>query len=81
MKNYYYVCYGDFRNTYTVCRAPYNVKLPEKWERITRKEAERLCREERERREIDYNFAGYASSEIADYSEIEEWERQERGEC
>lgn len=77
-RNYYYVCYyRDFANTYTVCRAPYDVPLPEEWTRITRKQADRLCREERERREYDYNFSGFASSTISAYSEIADFERQE----
>lgn len=47
MKNYYYVnYYRDFANTYTLAKAPANVTLPEGWERITRKEAERLARRE-----------------------------------
>ena len=59
MKNYYYVnYYSDFANTYTLAKAPANVTLPEGWGRITRKEAERLARRERERARYDAAFSG-----------------------
>lgn len=71
MKNYYYVnYYRDFANTYTLAKAPANVALPEGWERITRKEAERLARRERERARYDAAFSGYASDTIEDWESI-----------
>ena len=38
--NYYYIhYYRDFANTYDLYHAPKGVRVPEKWERISRKEA------------------------------------------
>jgi hypothetical protein len=70
MKNYF-VKYGEFANVYTVASADKTNKevidllLAEGYERITRKEAEALCRRERERRQWESN-GGYASAEIGE---------------
>ena len=62
----YYVVYGDFSNVYRVLSAtPDTVHLiPEDAERITLKEARRLCSAERERRKYDRAASGFASAEI-----------------
>lgn len=68
MKKQYFVSYyRDFGNTYTLLYAecPEDfAALPENAERITRREAEQLCRRENERRKYDQAFGGYASNVI-----------------
>lgn len=68
MKKYYVRYWNNFANTYHLCWAetPEQVaKAEEKGcERISKKEAEKLCAEENYRRKTDYNFSGYASSII-----------------
>ena len=71
--NKYYIKYTkDFANTYalvyTETAAEEEKAAAEGYQRITRKEAERLCRAERAREQYDPSFAGYASSEILPYS-------------
>lgn len=70
MRNYYYVLWGDFRNTYNLCKAPSNVVLPDNWKRISRKEAYSLCTEERERRKFDSSSAFYAPVTVRDYLDV-----------
>lgn len=71
MKNYF-VKNGEFANVYTVAsvdktnKEVINLLIAEGYERVTRKEAETLCRRERERRQWDRNFSGYANAEIGE---------------
>ena len=69
----YYIVRGNFANVYTLFWADgpeMEAKLPESAEQISRKEAENLCRAEKERGKYDSAFSGYASSTIfpADYA-------------
>ena len=69
----YYIVRGNFANVYTLFWADgpeMKAKLPENAEQISRKEAENLCRAEKERRKYDFASSGYASSTIfpADYA-------------
>lgn len=67
MKQYFVSYYRDFGNTYTLLYAecPEDfAALPENAERITRREAIQLCRDENERRKYDQSFSGYASTVI-----------------
>lgn len=68
MKKYYYKNTEGFSNTYALTyteTAEEDAKvLSEGYERITRKEAERLCKAEREREVYDSAFSGYADSVI-----------------
>lgn len=67
MKQYFVSYYRDFGNTYTLLYAecPEDfAALPENAERITRREAIQLCRDEKERRKYDQSFSGYASTII-----------------
>lgn len=65
MKKAYYVnYYRDFSNTYHLCWAPQGTALPDGWERITRREAENLCRREREARRYNSGFSGDADAHI-----------------
>ena len=63
----YYVVRGDFANVYTLFWADgpeMAAKLPNNAEQITRKEAEDLCKAEKERSKYNPAFSGYASSTI-----------------
>ena len=61
----YFVKYDNgFSNAYGLCYAPAGTSTPEGWERITRKEAIKLCTEERERRRDNASFGRYASDQI-----------------
>ena len=68
MKKHYWVRRGDFANQYTLGYT--ETAEQEEWaeqagcERITRKEAEQLCRDERYRERHDSAFSGYADSVI-----------------
>lgn len=65
MKNAYYIEYtNNFANTYSLWYAPVGAAVPESLKRITRKEAELKCREEREARKHDSNFSGYGDTHI-----------------
>lgn len=75
----YWVERGEFANEYSlVWTDGGNKPEGEGWERVTRKEAARLCRSERARREYDASFAGYADTLIYPYAwgeeDIERWE-------
>lgn len=66
-KQYFISYYRDFCNTYTLLYAecPEDfAALPEDAKRITRREAEQLCREENARREFEQSSSGYASNVI-----------------
>ena len=70
--NKYYIKYTrDFANTYalvyTETATEEEKAAAEGYQRITRKEAERLCRAERYREQYDPSFAGYASDVILPY--------------
>lgn len=59
----YFVKYGKFGNTYTLCYTEDGSKPSgEGWEQITRKEAEALARAEARRRKDDPYFSGYADA-------------------
>lgn len=65
MKKCYFVeYYLNFGNTYNLWWADSNCTVPDSFERISRKEAIKLCIEERQRRKYDSAFSGYASSYI-----------------
>lgn len=63
----YFVKYGDFGNVYSLCWAEQGDSIQDGWENIPRRKAERLAREERQRREADPAFSGYASTYIAPF--------------
>ena len=62
MRNAYYVQYDrrGFANCYDLWYCPSGEVVPDGWERITRREAVRLCAAERRRRKADPAFSGYA---------------------
>lgn len=63
--NNYFVKYDNgFGNAYGLCYAPAGAPAPEGWERITRKEAIKLCVEERDRVRDNPAFGGHASTKI-----------------
>lgn len=68
MKKQYYAWYGDFGNVYNLYwgETSEQIKLAEKngYTRITRRQAEKLCAEENNRRKFDGNFSGYADNLI-----------------
>lgn len=69
MKKQYFVnYYRDFGNTYTLRwadnAADAEMLKTNGYERITRRKALELAREENDRRERDYNFSGYADNRI-----------------
>ena len=68
MKKYWHKNTLGFSNTYdlvyTETEQEEQQALAEGYERITRKEAERLCAAERDREHWDSSFSGYASSVI-----------------
>ena len=58
MQKNYFVRYGFGKNEYRLMWS-YKTAVPH-WEKISRSEAIRLCKEENERRRIDWDFSGYA---------------------
>ena len=63
----YYVRYPrDFANEYSIRYTVGGAELPadDGWERITRREAERLARAERARRRWEPSRSGYADADI-----------------
>lgn len=68
MRKKFYVWNGDFGNVYNLfwAETPEQIKLAEKngYTRITRRQAEKLCAEENDRRKYDSNFSGYADNLI-----------------
>ena len=68
MNSKYWIKRGDFANQYFLeyTRTPQQaIKAKEEgFEQITRKEAERLCRAERDRAKYDQAFSGYADDRI-----------------
>ena len=73
----YFVKYGEFVNTYSVCYSENESEeaqaLELGMERITRKEAEMLCTRESERRKKNPTFAGYASDVILPFGYDGDW--------
>lgn len=77
MKHYLVNYWKDFGNTYTLAwveagSSEEKNAIEDGWERITRKEAIRLCVEERERRRTDEAFSGYASDKVFALSVLED---------
>lgn len=77
-RRYYIYYYKDFGNTYELYYAE-NLKeaqLAEEkgFSQIGRKEAERKCREEKDRRKHDPSFAYFASTTIMPIALIEKFE-------
>lgn len=68
MKKFFYKNTSGFANTYdlvyTETEKEEEKVIAEGYERITRKEAERLCRAERDREQYEPSNSGYASSVI-----------------
>lgn len=65
---HYYIMRGPFSNVYalryTVNSEQDAEAVQSGYERITRREAKALARRERERRELNPSFSGYADAEI-----------------
>lgn len=68
MKKQYFVWLGDFGNVYSLywAETAEQIKLAKEngYTRITRRQAEKLCVEENDRRNYDSNFSGYADNLI-----------------
>ena len=64
MRRYYVEYYADLANTYSLYYAEADAAVPETWERITRKDAERLARKERQARKFNSAFAFRADDAI-----------------
>lgn len=68
MKKAYYVkYYMNFGNTYNLYWLPDGEPAPAGLERITRKKAFDLCKQERDRRRYDQAFSGYADTWVWPY--------------
>lgn len=65
-RKYYVHYWKDFNNTYELYYSDKEIDR-DGFEKITRKEAIRLCVEEKERRRTDPSFSGYASTTIMPY--------------
>ena len=78
----YFVKYGEFANTYSVCytenESEETQAIERGMERITRKEAERLCARESERRKENPAFSGYASDVILPFGYDGDWRNDRR---
>lgn len=82
-KQYFVYYYNNFGNTYNLYWAdsPEMIAaLPENAERISRKKAIQLCRDEKYRQKCDSSFSGYATTSIfpADYPEDEDIRNDKR---
>ena len=66
MRKYYIRYWANFGNTFNLLYVDdaMDIKIPDNWERITRKEALSLARNERTLRKSDPNFAYYGDAEI-----------------
>lgn len=68
MKKQYYVWYGNFGNVYNLywAKTAEQIKLAKEsgYTRISRRQAEKLCAEENNRRNHDSYFSGYADNLI-----------------
>ena len=73
----YFVKYGDFANTYSVCytenESEETQAIEQGMERISRKEAIELCVMESERRKQNPAFSGYASDVILPFGYDGDW--------
>lgn len=73
----YFVKYGDFANTYSVCYTENESEevqaVKQGMERISRKEAVALCARESTRRKEDPAFSGYASDVILPFGYDNDW--------
>lgn len=73
----YFVKYGDFANTYGIYYTENDSEetqaIERGMERITRKDAERLCMRESARRKEDPAFSGYASDVILPFGYDGDW--------
>ena len=65
--NCYYIKRGNFANQYGLCYTPAGQKLPEGWERITRKEASYYASQEAGRRKYNRSMSGYAPQYVLPY--------------
>ncbi len=78
----YFVKYGDFANTYSVCYTENDAEeaqaIEQGMEHITRKEAEQLCRNESARCKDNPGFSGYASEEIIPFGYDDDWRNDRR---
>ena len=72
MKTYYIRYPRDFANEYDLCycenKDEENAAVAAGYERITRKEAERKCRNEKWARQHDQAFSGYGDDTIVPWS-------------
>lgn len=73
----YFVKYGEFANTYSVCYTENESEeaqaIEQGMERISRKEAIELCTRESERRKENPAFSGYASDVILPFGYAGDW--------
>lgn len=73
----YFVQYGNFGNTYSVCYTENEYEetqaIERGMERIPRKEAIELCTRESERRKENPAFSGYASDVILPFGYDDDW--------
>lgn len=73
----YFVKYGDFANTYSVCYTENESEevqaVKQGMERISRKEAVALCARESTRRKENPAFASYASDVILPFGYDGDW--------
>ena len=73
----YFVKYGDFSNTYNIRYTETDCEetqaIAQGMERISRKEAIKLCARESERRKENPAFAGYASDVILPFEYDGDW--------
>ena len=72
MKKYFVKYHGGFANSYELAYTEGDEHPTYGWERITRKEAIRLCAAEKYRRAHDQAFSGYADTMIRPYRWTEE---------
>lgn len=73
----YFVKYGEFANTYSVCYTANESEeaqaIEQGMERISRKEAIELCVRENERRKENPAFSGYAPTAITPFGYDGDW--------
>ena len=83
MKRYYVEYWNNFGNTYNLywAETPEQIEKAEKFcERISRKDAEKLCTAENYRRKHDNAFSGFAMNFILpiDYEYEDDWRNDKR---
>ena len=78
----YFVKYGDFANTYSVCYTENDAEeaqaIEQGMEQISRKEAVELCVRESVRCKEDPSFSGYASEVILPFGYDGDWRNDRR---